>query len=472
MERLTLSNKLSYAAGGGFASNLSFYAMLVFFITYASDIYGVNPATVGAITLAARGFDAFIDPIMGAIGDSTRTRLGKYRFWIITSAPVLGLTTWMVFASPGFSATGKVMYVAFVYMLYSIVSTVSNIPYHSLTAYITDKVTERSNIVLLKQFTGIIAQFIVSAGGITILTAFSQTTDATGHVVADVHSYQYLGALFGVVTTVGFWICAWGARKQDSWQRIQQDDAALHTRPSEGKMQFVIDVFKHLSTAFRSRSLACLALASASNTLSLAITAGVTVQFYTWVLHNTKLVATGALLNALFGACMYLVVKGLVHRFGNKTAFVTICCIAIVPSLVLWLTFSPADTTYTLVMLACIMAFCQAGSLVTWMMVTDCADELRWKTKQNAAGIASSTLTFSNKFGSAVGAFVLGWMLDLVGYLPGVPAQPENALQGLTLLMVLTPVCGQLLSLLAMVFYSLNRENHKAICMKLLGSGE
>lgn len=96
MERLTISDKLFYAVGGGFASNLSFYAMLVFFITYASDVYGVSPATVGAITLAARGIDAFIDPIMGAIGDRTRTRFGKYRFWIITSAPVLGFTTWLV----------------------------------------------------------------------------------------------------------------------------------------------------------------------------------------------------------------------------------------------------------------------------------------------------------------------------------------------------------------------------------------
>ncbi|HCM2049859.1 TPA: MFS transporter [Salmonella enterica subsp. salamae serovar 56:z10:e,n,x] len=118
------------------------------------------------------------------------------------------------------------------------------------------------------------------------------------------------------------------------------------------------------------------------------------------------------------------------------------------------------------------MAFCQAGSLVTWMMVTDCADELRWKTKQNAAGIASSTLTFANKFGSAVGAFILGWILTFVGYVPGTLTQSDHALQGLTMLMVLTPVCGQLLSLLAMAFYSLNRENHKAICMKLLGSGE
>src|SRR5690606_39905624 len=120
----------------------------------------------------------------------------------------------------------------------------------------------------------------------------------------------------------------------------------------------------------------------------------------------TKLVATGALLNMVFGASIYLLVKALVSRYGNKTAFVTICLIAIIPSLILWLTFTPDNITYTMVMLACVMALCQGGSLITWMMVTDCADELRWKTKSNAAGIAASTLTFSNKFGSAVGAFV------------------------------------------------------------------
>jgi len=472
VERLTLSDKLSYAIGGGFASNLSFYAMLVFFITYASDVYGVNPETVGAITLGARGIDAFIDPVMGAIGDRTRTRLGKYRFWLITSAPILGLTTWMVFASPDLSPTERVVYIACVYMLYSLISTASNIPYHSLTAYITDKVSERSNIVLLKQFTGIIAQFIVSAGGIYILSAFSQTQDASGNAVVDLHSYNCLGVLFGLITTLGFWICAYGARRQDSWQRMKEDDKTLRTERTVNNSNVIVAVFKQLSLAFRSRSLGCLALASSANTLSLAITSGVTVQFYSWVLHSARLVATGALLNMLFGASIYLVVKWLVSRYGNKTAFVIICVIAIVPSLALWLTFSPGNITRTMVLLACVMAFCQGGSLITWMMVTDCADELRWKTKQNAAGIASSTLTFSNKFGSAVGAFVLGWMLNLIGYIPGAALQEGETLNGLLVLMVLTPVCGQLISLFSMIFYTLNKKNHKAICMKLLGSGE
>ncbi|MNY65788.1 hypothetical protein D3C86_2031120 [compost metagenome] len=63
-------------------------------------------------------------------------------------------------------------------------------------------------------------------------------------------------------------------------------------------------------------------------------------------------------------------------------------------------------------------------------------------------------------------------MLNLVGYVPGATTQTEGTLNGLLILMVLTPVCGQLLSLFSMIFYTLNKNNHKAICMKLLGSGE
>src|SRR5690606_38122957 len=171
-----------------------------------------------------------------------------------------------VFASPDLSATGRVVYIAGVYMLYSLVSTVSNIPYHSLTAYITDKVNERSNIVLFKQFTGIIAQFIVSAGGIYILSAFSQTRDAAGNSVVDFHSYHYLGILFGVITTLGFWLCAYGARRQDNWQRIQEDDRALQGENTAGNSNVVGAVCKELSLAVRSRSLGCRALASSAIT--------------------------------------------------------------------------------------------------------------------------------------------------------------------------------------------------------------
>lgn len=100
MKKLRTADRLAYAIGGGFSSNLGFYVMLIFFITFATDIYGINPVTVGVITLISRLVDTFTDPLMGALGDQTKTRFGKYRFWVMMSAPFVGITTWMVFASP------------------------------------------------------------------------------------------------------------------------------------------------------------------------------------------------------------------------------------------------------------------------------------------------------------------------------------------------------------------------------------
>ncbi|WP_202306775.1 MFS transporter [Dryocola clanedunensis] len=459
MKRLTTTDRLTYAIGGGFSSNLGFYVMLIFFITFATDVYGISPVTVGVITLVSRLIDTFTDPLMGAIGDRTRSRFGKYRFWVMMSAPFVGLTTWMVFSSPEFGGLTKIIYMYAAYILYSIISTAANIPYHSLTAYLTNDVKERSNIVLIKQFTGLLTQFIVSAGGVYILENFSQHHDSAGKVIIDTSGYQMLGVIFGILITLGFLVCAWGARNNDTLERLAEETTTGSTSMK--------DIFSQMSLAFKSRSLISLAAMSVANTLVLAMSSGITVQFFTYVLGDSGYVKTSALFNVCFGAVAYLVVKILVTYFGNKTSFVSMCLLTILSSIVLYFTFDPAAPRYVMVMLGLIMCFTQGASLLTWMMVTDCADEIQWRTRQNAAGIASSTLTFSNKFGSAIGAFILGYTLDAINYAPGATSQSAETVNGLAFMMIMTPVIGKLLALLSMCFYPLNNRYHQKIVLEL-----
>ena len=459
MNTLRTTDRLAYAIGGGFSSNLGFYVMLIFFITFATDVYGINPVTVGVITLVSRLIDTFTDPLMGALGDRTRTRFGKYRFWVMMSAPFVGLTTWMVFSSPELSGITKIIYMYAAYILYSIISTAANIPYHSLTAYLTSDVKERSSIVLIKQFTGLLTQFIVSAGGVFILESYSKQQDAAGRVIIDTSGYQMLGLVFGVLITLGFWICAWGAKRNDTPERIAQEETEASASVGE--------IFRQMLLAFKSRSLVSLAAMSVANTLVLAMSSGITVQFFTYVLGDAGLVKTSALINVCFGAAAYLMAKIFVSRLGNKKSFICMCILTIVPSVVLYMTFSAASPMYVMVMLGLVMCFTQGASLLTWMMVTDCADEIRWKTRRNAAGIASSTLTFSNKFGSAIGAFVLGYMLNAIHYVPGAASQSAETVSGLIFVTLMTPVIGKGIALLSMYFYPLNDDYHQQIVSEL-----
>ncbi|WP_289465589.1 hypothetical protein, partial [Klebsiella pneumoniae] len=84
-------------------------------------------------------------------------------------------------------------------------------------------VKERSNIVLIKQFTGLLTQFIVSAGGVYILENFSQHHDSAGKVIIDTSGYQMLGVIFGILITLGFLVCAWGARNNDTLERLAEE---------------------------------------------------------------------------------------------------------------------------------------------------------------------------------------------------------------------------------------------------------
>ena len=68
---------------------------------YVRDI-GLPLSGVGAAFLAVRLVDISFDPVLGVLMDRTKSRLGRFRPWLIASAPVLTLACLMLFmARPG-----------------------------------------------------------------------------------------------------------------------------------------------------------------------------------------------------------------------------------------------------------------------------------------------------------------------------------------------------------------------------------
>ncbi|MGH6957151.1 MAG: MFS transporter, partial [Caulobacteraceae bacterium] len=80
---------------GGLAVALSVYLPRY----YASHI-GLSLATVGVAFMAVRLFDMSLDPVIGVVMDHTRTRLGRYRVWLLAGAPLLVVPVYMLFLAP------------------------------------------------------------------------------------------------------------------------------------------------------------------------------------------------------------------------------------------------------------------------------------------------------------------------------------------------------------------------------------
>ena len=160
-EKAKFSDVFKYSFGG-LGSNLAFFLVMSFLTFFYTDIFGISSYVVATLMLISRFIDAFTDPIMGMLGDNTRSKMGKYRPWIIFGAPVLGVLIFLLFTAPEMSPTMKVVYAYVIYILYSLASTVVNIPYHALTPALSEDPQQRTEIVAWKQGMGTVSQFVIT----------------------------------------------------------------------------------------------------------------------------------------------------------------------------------------------------------------------------------------------------------------------------------------------------------------------
>ncbi|WP_374389371.1 MFS transporter [Sandaracinobacter sp.] len=79
--------------------------LVVYLPPHYAGTLGLPLATVGLLFALVRIIDIPIDPLLGALMDGTRTRLGQFRPWMLAGGGVLAAGVWLVFmAQPGVSA--------------------------------------------------------------------------------------------------------------------------------------------------------------------------------------------------------------------------------------------------------------------------------------------------------------------------------------------------------------------------------
>ena len=172
MKKNTLSfwGKLSYGLclmGGNFV-----YMITASFVqTYYNIYLGVDPVFIGLILMIARVFDAVNDPLTGVIVQKVRFKSGKYRPWLISGSLINGLILVALFAVPqGLhdNATGRMIWFAAAYLLWSITYDLFDIPIWSVIPAVTSEGKEREGLSSLGRTFAGIGCGVVSALGLSL----------------------------------------------------------------------------------------------------------------------------------------------------------------------------------------------------------------------------------------------------------------------------------------------------------------
>lgn len=173
--KLSGAAKASYGLGA-VGKDMVYMLSASYVLYYFQDIMGVSAAAMGVILMVARVFDAFNDPIMGAVVAKTKTKWGKFRPWLLigtlTNAVVLAL---MFTAPPTLSPSGMVAYAAVTYIVWGVTYTMMDIPYWSMIPAFTEGGKERESLTTLARSCAGVGSALI-----TIVTVMS--VSALGHI--------------------------------------------------------------------------------------------------------------------------------------------------------------------------------------------------------------------------------------------------------------------------------------------------
>jgi len=154
-----------------------------------------------------------------------------------------------------------------------------------------------------------------------------------------------------------------------------------------------------------------------------------------------------------------------VRRWGKKTTMGVLIALSSLTSIAFFLVgFDDLHWVYAMIAINALPV--GARTVLTTAMIADTIEYIHWRTGERSEGIIFSVQTFMAKITTAIGGFVGGVSLTLIGYVPNVE-QSADTLQWIFVLITLIPGITGLASLLPLYFYELNETRHQQILAEL-----
>jgi GPH family glycoside/pentoside/hexuronide:cation symporter len=112
---------LAAFAGPGLPIGAVGLPLIVYLPPYYAGTLGLDLAAVGLVFFLVRAIDLPLDPVLGHWMDRTKSRLGRYRPWLLAGGLTLAAGVWCVFmAEPGISAFAAFAFLMLLYLGYSL----------------------------------------------------------------------------------------------------------------------------------------------------------------------------------------------------------------------------------------------------------------------------------------------------------------------------------------------------------------
>ncbi len=504
--KLSFREKAGYSLGDA-SANFVFQTMIIFQMGFYTDVFGITPALAAFLLVGVRLMDACFDPIVGALADKTKSRWGRFRPWVLFSAPFFGVIFWLTFTTPDLDPTGKAVYAVVLYVMLMMIYSINNVPYSALTGVMTSDGEERTKLSSYRFVAATVATFVVQGftlplvakfGGVSawreenaeeLATWLAANPDKTENlhpaiIAMNQHGWSVTFGIFAALAVVFFLITFVSVKERvkpspGQKESLRQNLRAINNKPWYA--MFILTLFVFITLALRGGGLyyyfsyymdkeamygflCSFGLEKPMGDLGI----GKTILNWFGLLaegDKTNVTAVCLGLNNMVGNLITVIgvicSPLLVSKFGKKNVFIVGLTATALAQAAVFI----VEPTQPMLMLwmGIIWGVCYGPTIpVLWAMIADVADYSEWKNDYRATAFVFAGVVFALKAGLGFGGAIGGWILEWYGYVANA-AQSASALLGIQLSASIYPAICFGIAALCLLFYPITTANLKSI---------
>ncbi|MFT4077659.1 MAG: MFS transporter [Asticcacaulis sp.] len=391
---------------------------------------------VGLVFAVVRLFDILVDPILGHGMDRTRTKLGRFKLWMLICLPILFVSTGFIFLAQ--KGVGPVYLGLWLFVLY-VGFSIAALSQASWGTVLSTDYNERSRIFAWWQVGNIIG--ILAAAVIPVALQWMGHSYALG--------VQVMGGFIMLTLPISIAIALWIVPEKVS-----------DTQTHDLKLSHYFDMWKRPNVR-------AILYADLFMGLAPGVMAALFFYFFEETKGLTRMESNIAMLlyfvAGIVGAPIWTIAS---KRFSkHKTLIVSSLIFAVLYGAMY---FAPKDQFPICAAMTFANGIPYAASLLlTRALMADIGDEVMLETGHDHKGTLMAILSATTKIGYALSALTITLLGALHFNVKSPKDSPADALMWVEIFFIGLPVIFLILGAVSMWRYNLTPERHAAIMAQL-----
>lgn len=422
---LTKKHLIGYALGD-LGGCMSFSIMGSFLTRYYVNVTMLDTTILALMTLVWKTWDAVSNPILGVVMDKVYGRSadprGKFRPWMLRSAPLLAICAIAVFTAPTLvGGFGKLVVVFVTYLLYETFYTMFNLPYASLLSAMSDTDEERATLSSARGVGAMLGNLLPTAMFPVIIAKFTENPQL-----------GYAGGVT-VCAVLGFVSCMLSYRF--TYERSAPQNA------DDGGIRL-----SDISLIFRkNRAFQALCIHGVCQCVMQGVSMSLGTYIYSDVLGNIAMMSIGTMLSMPVNIIVLLLAPRLAQKIGLEKMIRTGLWMGAAVYGMLFLMHILWDVNIWVHIFMNTLAFgtIGLGTLMQWGLVGETVNYNEYLTGKRTEGTIYGVFNMLRRVGQAIGTAASVAMLGWVGYDAAIAnaglQQSSETILGIKVLCLLVP---------------------------------